>query len=149
MPQESVAATTEQWAALAVYVKRRRQSLGIKQRSAGPPSTPVWSILENAKQKNGTMAVSTLTDAAKALRLTRADALIRILEGRDPDLFEPETAIPDPGLVARVAALEERVSLLERTTEYPEYPELAAAKGGAPRPSQDRKLRPRSKPGAE
>ena len=69
-------------------MRQRRESLGLFLETVaalpGSPSRSVWTIVEGAGQKNGTVAVTSLRGIAKALRWT-ADSCERILAGGDPE----------------------------------------------------------------
>lgn len=96
MPGRVVHADRDRWMRLAAEVARRREALELRQEDAvagsdGLISRAVWSILENARQKNDTMSAQALRGASIALGWPR-DGCERVLDGEDPTVWTSTSA---------------------------------------------------------
>lgn len=103
-------------------MRDRREQLEITQREAadgsgGRISLPLWSVLENARQKNDTMTVMALRGADQALGWMMGSCEA-ILGGGEPDL-EPDYELVEIDLNSAAAELtpDERRAVLDFIAE--------------------------------
>lgn len=125
MPGRTIEASPQEWEELARRVIDRRHQLGITQQQAASRavvhriSLPVWSILENASQKNGRMTITALRGASEALRWVPTACEDFLRDGIEPQVADADLEVAEIDLNSAAAELtpDERRAVLDFIAE--------------------------------